>query len=119
MTFTRDYVISAMVDVGGGGMPISAFLEGHQFEPETIRVMGLGFEMTIVALRLADRDDVSKETVARKIIALAQAGERDPERLCETALKEFQVPSPPRPAGGGPESDQRSRRTPLNFPWSF
>jgi hypothetical protein len=84
-------------------MPISAFLEGHQFEPETIRVMGHGFEMTKVALRLADRDDVSKETVARKIIALAQAGERDPERLCESVLKEFQVPPPPRPVGRGPD----------------
>ena len=67
-------------------MPIRAFLEGHQFEPETIRVMGLGFEMTMVALRLSDRDDVSKETVARKIIALAQAGERNADRLCDYAL---------------------------------
>jgi hypothetical protein len=83
-------------------MPISAFLEGHQFEPETIRLMGLGFEMTMVGLRLADRDDVSKETVARKIIALAQAGERDPERMCESVLKEFRVP-PPRPAGQRPD----------------
>ena len=84
-------------------MPISAFLEGHQFEPETIRLMGLGFEMTMVGLRLADRDDVSKETVARKIIAVAKAGERDPERLCESVLKEFQVPPPPRPSGQRPD----------------
>jgi len=83
-------------------MPIRAFLEGHQFEPETIRLMGLGFEMAMVALRLADRDDVSKETVARKIIALAKAGERDPERLCESVLKEFRVP-PPRPSGQRPD----------------
>lgn len=83
-------------------MPIRAFLEGHQFEPETIRLMGLGFEMARVGLRLADRDDVSKETVACKIIALAQTGERDPERLCESVLKEFQVP-PPRPSGQRPD----------------
>jgi hypothetical protein len=84
-------------------MPVRAFLEGHQFEPETIRVMGLGFEMTMVALRLSDRDDVSKETVARKIIALAQAGERDPERLCESVLKEFHLSPPARPVGRGPD----------------
>jgi hypothetical protein len=59
-------------------MPIRAFLEGHQFEPETIRLMGLGFEMTMVGLRLAGRDDVSKETVARKIIALAKAASAIP-----------------------------------------
>jgi len=88
---------------GSCGMPIRAFLEGHQFEPETIRVMGLGFEMTMVALRLSDRDDVSKETVARKIIALAQAGERDPERLCESVLKEFHLSPPARPVGRGPD----------------
>ena len=49
-----------------------------------------------------NRDDVSKEMVARKIIALAKAGERDPERLCESVLKEFRVP-PPRPSGQRPD----------------
>ena len=49
-------------------------------ESETIRVMGLAFEMALIALRLADRDD---------IIALAKAGERDPERLCDGVMKEF------------------------------
>ena len=54
--------------------------------------MGLAFEMALVALRLADRGDLANEIVASKIIALAKAGERDPERLCESVMKEFRRP---------------------------
>ena len=55
--------------------------------------MGLAFEMALVALRLADRGDLANEIVASKIIALAKAGERDPERLCESVMKkEFRTP---------------------------
>ena len=51
--------------------------------------MGLAFEMALIALRLAHRDDLANEVVAQKIIALAKAGERDPERLCDGVMKEF------------------------------
>ena len=37
-------------------MPIRAFLEGRKFDPETIRMLGIGFEMTLATLRLADKD---------------------------------------------------------------
>ncbi len=73
-------------------MPIRPHLDGHKFDPETIRVMGLAFEMALVALRLADRGDLANEIVASKIIALAKAGERDPERLCESVLQAFRTP---------------------------
>jgi len=38
-------------------MPIRPHLDGHKFDAETIRVMGIAFEMALVALRLADRGD--------------------------------------------------------------
>ena len=63
-----------------------------QFErskEETIPVMGLAYEMALIALRLGDRGDLANEVVAQKIIALAKAGERDPERLCDGVMKEF------------------------------
>jgi hypothetical protein len=44
---------------------------------------------------LADRGDLANEVVARKIMDLAKAGERDPERLVEGVLKEFRA-QPPR-----------------------
>jgi len=72
-------------------MAIRLHLDGEKFDPETIRVMGLAFEMALVALRLPDRGDLANEIVARKIIALAKAGERDPERLCEGVLQEFRA----------------------------
>jgi hypothetical protein len=70
-------------------MPIRPYLDGHKFDPETIRVMGIAFEMAMVALRLIGRGNLANEALAQKIIALAKAGERDPERLCEGALQEF------------------------------
>jgi hypothetical protein len=45
--------------------------------------------MTRVALRLADRGDLANEIIAKRIIALAKAGERNPDLLCEDVLKEF------------------------------
>ena len=59
-------------------MPIRPYLKGQKFDPETIRVMGLAFEMALVALRLADRGDLANEILAHKIIELAKAGECDP-----------------------------------------
>jgi hypothetical protein len=64
---------------------------GASPDPETIRVMGIAFEMALVALRLADCGDLANEVVARRIINLAKAGERDPERLCEAMMKEFRA----------------------------
>jgi hypothetical protein len=75
-------------------MPIRPYLDGQKFDPETIRVMGLAFEMALIGLRLTDRSDLANEVVAQKVIALAKAGERDPERLCDGVLLEFRAAPP-------------------------
>jgi len=75
-------------------MPIRPHLDGQKFDPETIRVMGLAYEMALVALRLADRGDLANEVLAHRIMDLAKGGERDPERLCEGVLEEFRAPPP-------------------------
>jgi hypothetical protein len=51
-------------------MPITPFLDGEHFDAETKRVMGVAFESTIAALRLADRSDPVVGIVAQKIIDL-------------------------------------------------
>jgi hypothetical protein len=51
--------------------------------------MCLAFEMTRLALGLADRGDIANELIAKRIIELAKAGERNPDLLCENAVKEF------------------------------
>jgi hypothetical protein len=69
-------------------MPITPYLDGDHFEPETKRVMGVAFEATMASLRLADREDPFAAIIARKIIALAKAGESNPDRLCERVLSD-------------------------------
>ena len=67
-------------------MPIRPYLEGHRFEAETTRLMGIAFETAVAALHTRDVDP-PRDTIARIIIDLAKTGGRDPERLCEAALK--------------------------------
>jgi hypothetical protein len=69
-------------------MPIRAYLNGEGFDPETVRLMGLAFEMALASLRYAF-PDLLREALVRKIIELAKTGERDPERLCEGALNDL------------------------------
>jgi hypothetical protein len=76
-------------------MPITPYLDGQQFDPETKRVMGIAFEIARAALRLEDRSDPICSLVAHKIIELAKAGERDPDILSERALTSFNA-GPPR-----------------------
>jgi hypothetical protein len=70
-------------------MPISQFLGNSKFDPETKRIMGLAFEMTRLALGVPDRGDIANELIAKRIIELAKAGERNPDLLCESVVKEF------------------------------
>ena len=72
-------------------MPITIYLEGQQFDPETKRVMGIAFEITRAALRLTDRDDLVLAMVAKKIIELAKAGEHNPDLLCELVLNDLRA----------------------------
>jgi hypothetical protein len=68
-------------------MPIRRYLDSHNFDGETIRQMGIAFEMALASLRpTPDWNDPIRAALAQRIIALAKAGERDTERLCEGAL---------------------------------
>jgi hypothetical protein len=67
-------------------MPITPFLNGERFDPETTRVLSVALEMTCIALRTGDCDDGVRQAIAIKIIELAKAGERNPDLSCEQAL---------------------------------
>jgi hypothetical protein len=71
-------------------MPIRPYLQGLRFDAETTRLMGIAFETAVAALHTQDVDP-PRDTIARTIIDLAKTGERDPERLCEAALKAVSV----------------------------
>jgi hypothetical protein len=46
------------------------------------------------AARLNDRNDLAVEIIAKRIIDLAREGERNPDLLCERALRDLRA-SPP------------------------
>ena len=73
-------------------MPITPFLNGERFDLESMRVLGVAFEMVCIALRTGDCDDGVKQAIATKLIALAKAGERNPDRLCEEVVKDIRRP---------------------------
>jgi hypothetical protein len=69
-------------------------------------VLGIAFEMALASLGATrDYEDPIRATLAQRIIALAEAGERDPERLCESALRTISpsdASGPHHLAEGGP-----------------
>jgi hypothetical protein len=105
-------------------MPIIPFLNGERFDQESKRVLGLSLEMVCIALRTGDCDDDVKQAIATKLVALAKAGELNPDILCEQVLKDIRSesaapadvrsPSPraPTPAPGLPGPPASSARPP-------
>ena len=51
--------------------------------------MGVAFEMARAALQLGAQSNLINERIAKRIIELAKTGELNPDRLCESVLKEF------------------------------
>jgi len=58
------------------------------FDPDDIKVLVTAFEGALQKLQLVDRKDPSTTLVAKRIIALAQQGERDPIRLRDAGCKD-------------------------------
>ena len=66
-------------------MPIT--LDDFDVDPEIKPVLRVALEMTRVSLGLAD--DFANGIIARRVVELARAGERNPDVLCEGALKKL------------------------------
>jgi hypothetical protein len=63
--------------------------EGEVFEPEEIPSLISAFEGSLQRLRLVDRSDPAVLLVARRVIALAREGVRDPIVLRDQVVKSF------------------------------
>jgi hypothetical protein len=74
-------------------MPITPYLNGARFDPETKRILGLAFELVSLALRIGDSGDDVRQAIATKIIERLKAGERNPAVLCEQVLKDVRRPN--------------------------
>jgi hypothetical protein len=72
-----------------GVVPITPFLNGERFDPETRRILGVALEMTCIALRTGDCADDVKQAIVDKLIAVAKTGERNPDALCEKVLRDI------------------------------
>jgi hypothetical protein len=66
-------------------MAMTSYLDDFNVDAETKQVLDLALEMTRAALGLAD--DFANGIIGKRIIELARAGERNPDLLCEGALK--------------------------------
>jgi hypothetical protein len=68
-------------------MSITPYLGDFDANPETKRVLGVALEKTRVSLGLAD--DFANGIIAKRIVELAKAGERNPDLLCEGAIEQL------------------------------
>ena len=68
-------------------MPIYRLLQNQAFGPEVINAMTTAFEDILRLLRLTDRTDPLATLIARRIIEVAQAGERNPDRIQHRVLQ--------------------------------
>jgi hypothetical protein len=65
---------------------ILRYFQECSFDPRTIQVMDSAYERACRSLHDLGQPDLVKEIIARRIIEVAQTGERDVNRLCERAL---------------------------------
>ncbi len=68
-------------------MSITPYLDDLDVDPEAKRVLGVALEKTRVSLGLTD--DFANELIAKQIVELAKAGERNPDLLCEGAIEQL------------------------------
>jgi hypothetical protein len=68
-------------------MSITPYLGDFDVDPETKRVLGVALEMTRVSLGLGD--NFADGLIAKRIVELAKAGERNPDLLCEGSLEKL------------------------------
>ena len=72
-------------------MPVHRLLQYSAFGPDDIVSLTIAYEDALRSLRLVDRDSLVAEIVARKIIEVAQAGIRDPAKICAIVIEDFGI----------------------------
>jgi hypothetical protein len=53
------------------------------FDPEATHSLCIAFDKACSTIAAQDRSEFVKELIARRVIALAERGERDPDKLAE------------------------------------
>lgn len=73
-------------------MPIHRLLENSPFGADEVACMVTAYEDALGVIGPIGLSDVVKEIVAKKIIDIAQRGERDPVQMRRYALKGIGIP---------------------------
>ena len=68
-------------------MSITPYLDGLEVDRETKRVLSAALEMTRVSLGLMD--NFANGIIAKRISEIAETSQRDPDLLCEGAIKKL------------------------------
>src|SRR4029078_2636942 len=71
---------------------IYRLLQNSAFGPDEVERITMVYEGALRVLGLADRTDPITEIIAKKIIEVAQSGERDPLRIRARAIAELGIP---------------------------
>jgi hypothetical protein len=84
-----------------GLMPLSRLLQNTAFEPAEIDALIEAFETICRGLRLGKNHESLREKIAQKVIAFAELGERDPQKISQIIIKDMRgaSPSPVRQSG--------------------
>jgi hypothetical protein len=74
-------------------MPASIipFLQDRSFDPEHIKIMGAAYDRASRALRDRGQPDIVMEILAKRVIAVAETGLRDPEQISKRVLEAFGI----------------------------
>lgn len=72
-------------------MAIYRLLQNSTLGPDEIKRMTDAYEHALLVLGLTDRSDPITESIARRIMAIAEAGERSPTLIAARALKELGI----------------------------
>jgi hypothetical protein len=73
---------------------IVPFLKDKSFDPELIQAMGEAYDRVRKMLHDKGQPALVQEIIARRVIEIAQTGERDPARISARALSTFGLAEP-------------------------
>jgi hypothetical protein len=67
---------------------------GAVFDCRTTAAMGEAYDKACQSMQDWGQPEIIKETIAKRIIEVAQRGESDPDKICELALKSLGFSEP-------------------------
>ena len=72
-------------------MILHRLIQNLAFNQEDVERLAAAYEEALRALHISDRDDPINKVIAQRIIEGARAGERDPNTLCQMAIKDLMI----------------------------